>query len=115
MINLNSDIIEECNSYLLQLSYFLDQVYDVLVRNENIELTKTYVAEFGEQLELLVKFIKENEQLNLKIFSKETDLRFALESFGDAFSNDDYELCSQILKYELKYILFKWQSKLRSI
>lgn len=115
MINLDNDIIEECNYCLVQLSYFLDKVCDVIIKKDNIEVIKTYVAEFGERLELLVKFIKENEKLNLVIFSKETDLKFALESFGDAFCNNDYELCSQILKYELKYILFKWQSKLKNI
>lgn len=115
MINLDKKVIEQCNDYLLELSYFLDKVYDVVVKNENIEVTKTYIADFGDQLDSLVKFIRKNDCLNKQILSNETDLKFALQSFGEAFHEKDYELCSQILKYELKYILFKWQSKLKSI
>lgn len=113
MIDLKLEATRECNDYLVDLAGFLDKVYDILSANESLEITKTYIKDFGIRFDNLVKFIKSNSYLNEKIFSKETDLKFALESFGEALHRRDYELCGQILKYELKYILFKWQSKIR--
>lgn len=112
MINLNIKSIEQCIGYIVQLSEFLDKVCDQLSTNENVELTKTFVKDFGEQFETLIKFIYYNKFLNEKIFSDENDLKFALESFGDAFHSLDYDLCAEILKFEIKYILCKWKVKL---
>ena len=106
MIGLDIKYINECDKYILQLSNFLDKVYEV---------TKTHIGEFGSQLEELVKFIQNNKFLNEKIFSNEIDLKFALESFGEAFHSENYELCSEILKYEIKYILYKWQQKIKNV
>lgn len=114
MIDLNVKCVNECNDYILQLSDFLDKVYDVILKNENVEVTKTYIGEFGSQFDELFKFIQANEILSKKIFKEEFDLNFALESFGDAFHSGDYELCGEILKYEIKYILYKWQNKLKN-
>ena len=99
MIGLDIKYINECDKYILQLSNFLDKVYEVTVKNENVEVTKTHIGEFGSQLEELVKFIQNNKFLNEKIFSNE----------------ENYELCSEILKYEIKYILYKWQQKIKNV
>lgn len=115
MIGLDIKYINECDKYILQLSNFLDKVYEVTVKNENVEVTKTHIGEFGSQLEELVKFIQNNKFLNEKIFSNEIDLKFALESFAEAFHSENYELCSEILKYEIKYILYKWQQKIKNV
>lgn len=115
MVNLDYKYVDKCNEYILQLSDFLDRVYEVTWKNENQEVTKTYIGEFGSQFEELIKFIKSNKILNEKIFSDEIDLKFALESFSDAFNLNDYLLCSEILKYEIKYILYKWQKKIKNI
>ena len=101
MIGLDIKYINECDKYILQLSNFLDKVYEVTVKNENVEVIKTHIGEFGSQLEELVKFIQNNKFLNEKIFSNEIDLKFAL--------------CSEILKYEIKYILYKWQQKIKNV
>ena len=113
MINLYTKSIKQCDEYIIQLLSFLYKVYEITSKNENEEVTKTYIGEFGEQLEELVKFIQDNSVLHEKILSKETDLKFALESFGKAFQLQDYELCSEILKYEIQYILCKWRDKLK--
>lgn len=115
MVNVDYKCVDKCNEYIIQLSDFLDKVYEVTWRNENVEVTKTYIGEFGSQFEELIKVIKGNKVLNEIIFSDEVDLKFALESFGDAFHLDDYLLCSEILKYEIKYILYKWQKKIKNI
>ncbi len=112
MINLNIKSIEQCDEYIVHLLGFLDKVYNQLSKNENVELTKTFVKDFGEKFEMLIKFIHDNKFLNEKIFSDENDLKFALESFGEAFHSLDYDLCAEILKYEIKYILCKWKVKL---
>ena len=114
MMDLDIKYVNECNNYILQLSDFLDKVHDVVLKNENLEVTKTYIGEFGNQFNELFKFIQRNNVLSRKIFKQELDLSFALESFGNAFHSGDYELCSEILKYEIKYILYKWQNKLNN-
>lgn len=114
MMDLDIRYVNECNNYIFQLSDFLDKVHDVILKNENIEVIKTYIGEFGSQFNELFKFIQSNKVLNKKIFKEESDLSFALESFGNAFHSGDYELCSEILKYEIKYILYKWQKKLKN-
>ncbi len=113
MMSLELEVSNECNRYLIDLASFLDKVCSVITSNENIELTKTYISEFGDRFDNLVRFIRDNYYLCEKIFKKETDLKFALHSFEEALHNQNFELCNQILKYELKYILSKWQSKLR--
>lgn len=115
MVDLDIKYLNECDNYILQLSNFLDKVYEVTFKNENVEVTKTYIGEFGGRLEELVKFIQNNKFLNARIFSNEIDLKFALESFGEAFHSGNYELCSEILKYEIKYILYKWQQKIKNV
>ena len=40
MIGLDIKYINECDKYILQLSNFLDKVYEVTVKNENVEVTK---------------------------------------------------------------------------
>ena len=112
MINLYTKSIKQCDEYIIQLLSFLYKVYEITYKNENVEVTKTYIGEFGEQLEELVKFIQENKMLNELILQNECDLKFALESFGSAFHIEDYDLCSEILKYEIQYILCKWRDKL---
>ena len=92
MINLNIKSIEQCDEYIVHLLGFLDKVYNQLSKNENVELTKTFVKDFGEKFETLIKFIHDNKFLN------ENSL--------------DYDLCAEILKYEIKYILCKWKVKL---
>lgn len=113
MMDLRLESVKECNNYLIELANLSDRVYDIVVENENVEVTKTFIKHYGIIFDNLVKFIKTDSYLNEKIFSKETDLKFALQSFEQALHNKDYELCSQILKYEFKYILFKWQSKIK--
>ncbi len=115
MIGLNMKYLDECNNYIIQLSSFLDKVCSVVVKNENSEVIKTYVGEFGNQFNELFKFIQSNNSLKELILKGELDLTFALESFGKAFHSNDYELCNEILKYEIKYILYKWQMKLKNL
>lgn len=112
MINMCGKSIKQCDEYILELLSFLYKVYEITSKNENVEVTKTYIGEFGQRLEDLVKYIQSNEVLNKKILKHEHDLKFALESFESAFRMDDYELCSEILKYEIQYILCKWRNKL---
>lgn len=112
MLDLNIKSLQQCEDYITKLLIFLDQVCNQLYTNENVEITKTFVYEFGDQFETLIKFIKNNKFLNEKIFSDENDLKFALESFGESFHSYDYELCGEILKYEIRYILCKWKIKL---
>ncbi len=112
MMNLDKKYIDECSNYIVELSNFSNKVCNRIEENENVEVIKTYIGEFGSQLEELVKFIQGNDYLKRTILEGERDLKFALESFGDAFHSQDYNLCEEILKYEFNYILCKWQDKL---
>lgn len=114
MIDLDSTIINECDESIVALSHFLDEVYEIISKNKNEKIMKIYVEKFGSRFEVLIRRIKENEILNKMIFNNENDLKFALESFGEALHSKNYELCSEILKYEIKYILYKWQRKIRN-
>ena len=115
MVNFKSDYIKKFNIYIFNLSKFLDYVCEVISKSKKSDTIKAHVERFGCEFERLVKFIQENEILNQTIFSNEVDLRFALRSFGEAFHSNNYELCSEILKYEIKYIFFKWQQKVKDL
>ncbi len=36
-------------------------------------------------------------------------------TFNSNALKTNYELCSEILKYEIKYILYKWQQKIKNV
>lgn len=113
MINLNEKVINDCDKCIVELSCFLDKVYEITFNNTDEKVKKLYIEEFGVLLEEVVKKIRKSEHLNKIIFGNEKDLKFALKSFEESFQAKDYEMCSYILKYEFKYILYKWQRKIK--